>query len=61
MRYKAVPEGLIEETQALVRFYLFLRYEVGLKEADRLTASQLKTLLGALRGGLNKPPYKNRG
>lgn len=49
MRYKTVPKELIEETRALVRFYLFLRYEVGLREADRLTTKQSEAALENLR------------
>ena len=45
-----VPKGLIEETKAMIRFYLFLRHECGLKEADKLSAKELR---GLLRGLLN--------
>ena len=40
-----VPKGLVEETKAMMRFYFFLRYEVGLKEADKLGARELRELL----------------
>jgi hypothetical protein len=40
-----VPEKLIEETKAMVRLFLSLRYEVGLKEADKLSVEALKVLL----------------
>lgn len=42
-----VPKDLIEETKAIIRLYLFLRYECGLKYADRLSASELRDLLKA--------------
>ena len=40
-----VPEKLIEETKAIIRLYLFLRYECGLKEVDSLRAKELRALL----------------
>jgi hypothetical protein len=46
-----VPKGLIEETKAMVRLYLFLRYDCGLREADRLSERELKQLLLALKSG----------
>ncbi|MCX5702945.1 MAG: hypothetical protein NT066_00375 [Candidatus Omnitrophica bacterium] len=33
-----MPRGLLEETKAIMRFYLFLRYECGLRFADELSA-----------------------
>lgn len=30
-----VPKGLVEETKAMIRLYFFLRYDCGLKEAER--------------------------
>lgn len=36
---------LIEDVKAIMRLYFFLRYEVGLKEADRLSAKELRELL----------------
>lgn len=49
MRYIKVPKGLIEETKAIIRLYQFLRYECGLREADKLSAKELKWLLSLLR------------
>ncbi len=46
---KRVPKGLIEETKAIIRLYLFLRYDCGLREADKLNARELKNLLECLR------------
>lgn len=43
-----VPEKLIKETKAMIRLYLFLRHECGLKEADRMSAGELRKLLGRL-------------
>lgn len=43
-----VPEKLIKETKAMIRFYLFLRYECGLREADRLKVRKLRELKGLL-------------
>ena len=40
---------LIKETKQIMRFYWFLRYEVGLEYADRLSAKDLKQLLSLLR------------
>ncbi len=44
-----IPKKLIKETKAIIRLYLFLRYECGLKGADRLKARELRELLKALR------------
>jgi len=44
-----VPKKLIEETKAIVRLYLFLRQECGLKYADRLSAKELKYLSNKLK------------
>ncbi len=41
---------LINETKAIMRLYFFLRHEVGLKEADKLSARELKGLLKAIKG-----------
>ncbi|MDP1854260.1 MAG: hypothetical protein Q8L26_08690 [Candidatus Omnitrophota bacterium] len=41
---------LIEETKAIIRFYLLLRHECGLREADRLSAQELKRLLRCFAG-----------
>ncbi len=43
-----VPKRLIEETK-IIRLYLFLRYECGLKEADELSARELRELLSVLK------------
>ena len=40
---------LIEETKAIRSFHQFLRSDVGLKDADRLSAKELKELLKCLR------------
>jgi len=42
-------EDLVEETKAIIRLYLFLRYDCGLKYADRLSARELRELLKCLR------------
>ena len=47
-----VPKKLIEETKPIVRFYFFLRYACGLKEADRFSAKELKSLLEVVRRGI---------
>lgn len=44
-----IPKGLIEETKAIVRLYQFLRYNCGLKEADKLNAGELRELLRRLK------------
>ena len=43
---------LIEETKAIIRLHQFLRYDCGLKEADRLSARDLKSLLGVIKRGI---------
>lgn len=40
---------LIQETKAIIRLHQFLRYECGLKYADKLSVRDLKVLLGILR------------
>ena len=44
-----VPKGLIEETKAIIRLYLFLRHECGLKKTDKLSVKDIKELLSVLR------------
>jgi len=44
-----VPEKLVEETKAIIRLYLFLRYECGVREVDKLRARELRELLKALK------------
>lgn len=39
-----VPKQLMDDTGRVIRVYLFLRYGLGLKIADRLTAKELKKL-----------------
>lgn len=45
MRYRQVPKKLIRETKAMIRLYFFLRHEVGLKEADKLSVRELLSVL----------------
>lgn len=44
-----VPKELIEETKAIIRLYLFLRHECGLREADGLSAREMRELLRCLK------------
>jgi len=44
-----VPKKLIEEIKAIVRLHQFLRYDCGLKYADKLSAKELRELLKSLR------------
>lgn len=44
-----MPEGLLEETKAIIRLYLFLRHERGLREAKKLSARELREVLFALK------------
>lgn len=44
-----VPKELVEETKAIIRLYLFLKHDCGLKYADKLSAMDIKELLSALR------------
>ena len=39
---------LIKETKAIIRLYLFLRHECGLKEAEKLGIKDLRGLLKRL-------------
>ena len=48
-----VPKGLIEETKAMIRLYLFLRHECGLREVDRLSVRELRRILECLAGQEN--------
>lgn len=41
-------EELVEETKAIIRLYFFLRYDCGLKYADKLSARELRGLLKML-------------
>jgi len=43
-----IPKGLVEETKAIIRLYLFLRHECGLREADKLSVRELRELLRCL-------------
>ena len=45
MKYRQVPKKLLEETKAMIRLYLFLRHDCGLKYADKLSARELKEVL----------------
>ena len=40
-----VPKELVEEMKAIIRLYLFLRHECGLKYADKLSARELKEIV----------------
>ena len=51
MRYRQVPKGLVEETKAIIRLHQFLRYDCGLKYADKLSSKEIKQLLAALKRG----------
>ncbi len=46
---RKVPTKLIKETKAIIRLYLFLRHECGLRETDRLSTKELRGLLRCLR------------
>lgn len=48
MKYRKVPRGLVEETKRIIRLHHFLRYDCGLKFADKLSAKDLKVLLNIL-------------
>ena len=39
---------LIEETKAIMRLYFFLRHDCGLREADKMSARELKGFLRCL-------------
>lgn len=43
-----MPKGLIEETKAIIRLYLFLRYDCGLREMDKLSTRKIRELLKIL-------------
>lgn len=40
-----VPEKLLDETKVMIRFYLFLRYDCGPREANELSARESAELL----------------
>ena len=44
-----VPNKLIQEAKVIIRFYLFLRYDCGLREADELSAKELRELVKCLK------------
>ena len=44
-----VHNKLIRETKTIIRFYLFLRYDCGLREADKLSAKELRELVKCLK------------
>lgn len=44
---------LIEETKAIIRLCQFLRHDCGLAEVDRLSARELKLLLGIIKKRYN--------
>lgn len=50
MIYRKVPKGLVEETKKIIGLYYFLRYDCGLKFADKLSTQDLKKLLYILQG-----------
>lgn len=45
-----VSEKLIRETKAIIRLYLFLRHECGLREADKLSDREMRELLKSFGG-----------
>ena len=45
---------LIEETKAIIRLHQFLRYDCGLREADELSAKELREILNVIR-----KPFRN--
>lgn len=46
-----VSNALIREAKAVIRFYLFLRYDYWLKEANELSAKEVVVCgVGVLRG-----------
>jgi len=40
---------LIEETRRIMEFYWFLRHDCGLREADKMSAKELRELLLCLK------------
>jgi len=56
MKYRKVPKYLIEETKRIIRMHQFLRYDCGLKLADKLSAKNLKKLGNII--GIIKCNYK---
>ena len=44
---------LLRETKAIIRLHQFLRYDCGLKETDRLSAKELKSLVGIIKKRYN--------
>lgn len=52
---------LIGETKAIIRLYLFLRHECGLREADRLNAEDLRDLLRCFAGNKKAEFHLKKG
>lgn len=50
-----VPAGLVEETKSMVRLYLFLRYDRGLRGVDNL---KVREFLGCIY--LSKTQFDDR-
>ncbi len=46
---KYPSKKLIKETKAIIRLHQFLRYECGLKEADKLSVKDLRHIAGVLK------------
>ena len=50
-----VPNKLVQDTKAIIRFYFFLRYDCGLKEADKFSAKELREVLN----NIISKPFRN--
>lgn len=55
MRYRKVPKRLIEETKRIIKLHQFLRYDCGLKFADKLSVKDLKKLINIFQD-ISKSP-----
>jgi len=47
---RKVSEKLVKETKAMIRLYLFLRHDCGLKEADEMSARELRSICRSFSG-----------
>ena len=50
---------LIEETKAIIRLHQFLRYDCGLREADGLSAKELREIFNVIAQNPQKTGFRS--
>jgi len=50
---------LIEETKAIIRLHQFLRYDCGLREADELSAKELREIFNVIAQNPQKTGFRS--